>query len=122
MAPHMIDDTVSFWSFLTPSISTPYTTTFSVALNSTVDRVLTVTLRLIFVSHFNSNLRPVFGVSEGSLCTVGWWDMRAYLCHLQGSYTKILLKHTAINTNNFISIATIEIYKPIKNIAYNLHD
>jgi len=44
------------------------------------------------------------------------------LCHLQGSYTKISLKHKAIKTNNFISITTKEFYKKNKNIANNLKD
>ena len=42
------------------------------------------------------------------------------LWHLQGSYTKIPLKLSAINTNRFICIITKEFYKPIKNIPYIL--
>ena len=44
------------------------------------------------------------------------------LCHLHESYTKMLLEHTAINTNHFICIVTKEVFKRIKNIAYNLQD
>ena len=37
---------------------------------------------------------------------------------LQGAYTKISLKHTAINTNILIGILDKEFYIPIKNFVY----
>jgi hypothetical protein len=63
-----------------------------------------------------------------------WWHQQMHNCtffiyflllnsymfrhcrHLQRSYTKVSLKHTAINRNHFISIITKEFYKPIENI------
>jgi hypothetical protein len=72
MTPPVIDDVVSFSSILTPSISALYATMFRVAPNSPLDRVIPAMLREIFILHFNSNLRPVSGVWEDSLCTVHW--------------------------------------------------
>ena len=57
---------------ITPSISSPYTTMFSVAPNSNMDHVLPLKFRKIFSSDLNSNFRLVSGVWEDSACTVGW--------------------------------------------------
>jgi hypothetical protein len=42
--------------------------------------------------------------------------------HLHGSYTKISLKHTAINTNIIIYIIAKKFYMSIKSILYILQN